>query len=43
MNTSLDAYFAHSGKRPLLTRKIIKNISGKNLPRELKKSVKVGE
>jgi len=30
------------GKRPLLTRKIIKNISGKNLPKELKKSVKVG-
>ena len=30
------------GKRPLLTRKIIKNISGKNLPNELKKSVKVG-
>ena len=31
-----------NGKRPLLTRKIIKNISGKNLPNELKKSVKVG-
>ena len=30
------------GKRPLLTRKIVKNVSGKNLPRELKKSVKVG-
>ena len=30
------------GKRPLLTRKIIKNISGKNLPKELKRSVKVG-
>ena len=31
-----------NGKRPLLTRKILKNVSGKNLPRELKKSVKVG-
>ena len=30
------------GKRPLLTRKIVKNVSGKNLPKELKKSVKVG-
>ena len=30
------------GKRPLLTRKILKNVSGKNLPNELKKSVKVG-
>ena len=30
------------GKRPLLTRKIIKNVSAKNLPKELKKSVKVG-
>ena len=30
------------GKRPLLTRKIHKNVSGKNLPKELKKSVKVG-
>ena len=29
------------GKRPLLTRKILKNVSGKNLPNELKKSVKV--
>ena len=31
-----------NGKRPLLTRKIVKNVSGKNLPKELKKSVKVG-
>ena len=31
-----------NGKRPLLTRKILKNVSGKNLPKELKKSVKVG-
>ena len=31
-----------NGKRPLLTRKIHKNVSGKNLPKELKKSVKVG-
>jgi hypothetical protein len=30
------------GKRPLLTRKIVKNVSGKNLPRLLKKDVKVG-
>ena len=30
------------GKRPLLTRKILKNVSAKNLPKELKKSVKVG-
>ena len=30
------------GKRPLLTRKIDKNVSAKNLPKELKKSVKVG-
>ena len=30
-----------NGKRPLLTRKIVKNVSGKNLPRELKKNVKV--
>ena len=30
------------GKRPLLTRKIIKNVSGKSLPRLLKKDVKVG-
>ena len=29
------------GKRPLLTRKILKNVSGKNLPNELKKNVKV--
>ena len=29
------------GKRPLLTRKIQKNVSGKNLPKELKKNVKV--
>ena len=29
------------GKRPLLTRKIHKNVSGKNLPNELKKNVKV--
>ena len=31
-----------NGKRPLLTRKILKNVSAKNLPKELKKSVKVG-
>ena len=31
-----------NGKRPLLVRKLVKNISGKNLPKELKKSVKVG-
>lgn len=31
-----------NGKRPLITRKIVKNVSGKNLPKELKKSVKVG-
>ena len=31
-----------NGKRPLLVRKIVKNVSGKNLPKELKKSVKVG-
>ena len=31
-----------NGKRPLLTRKIKKNVSAKNLPKELKKSVKVG-
>ena len=30
------------GKRPLLTRKIDKNVSAKNLPRELKRNVKVG-
>ena len=30
-----------NGKRPLLTRKIQKNVSGKNLSRELKKNVKV--
>ena len=30
------------GKRPLLTRKIHKNVSGKNLPKELKRNVKVG-
>ena len=30
------------GKRPLLTRKIVKNVSGKNLPKELKKNVRVG-
>ena len=30
-----------NGKRPLLTRKIHKNVSGKNLPNELKKNVKV--
>ena len=30
-----------NGKRPLLTRKIVKNVSGKNLPKELKKNVKV--
>ena len=30
-----------NGKRPLLTRKILKNVSGKNLPNELKKNVKV--
>ena len=30
-----------NGKRPLLTRKIDKNVSGKNLPNELKKNVKV--
>ena len=29
------------GKRPLLTRKIHKNVSGKNLPNELKRNVKV--
>ena len=31
-----------NGKRPLLTRKIDKNVSGKNLPKELKRNVKVG-
>jgi len=31
-----------NGKRPLLVRKLVKNVSGKNLPKELKKSVKVG-
>ena len=31
-----------NGKRPLLTRKIHKNVSGKNLPKELKRNVKVG-
>ena len=31
-----------NGKRPLLTRKILKNVSGKNLPKELKRNVKVG-
>ena len=31
-----------NGKRPLLTRKIVKNVSGKNLPKVLRKSVKVG-
>ena len=31
-----------NGKRPLLIRKLVKNVSGKNLPKELKKSVKVG-
>ena len=31
-----------NGKRPLLTRKIVKNVSGKNLPKELKRNVKVG-
>ena len=31
-----------NGKRPLLVRKIVKNVSGKNLPKELKKNVKVG-
>ena len=30
-----------NGKRPLLTRKIQKNVRGKNLPNELKKNVKV--
>ena len=30
------------GKRPLLTRKIDKNVSAKNLPKELKRNVKVG-
>ena len=30
------------GSRPLITRKLVKNVSGKNLPKELKKSVKVG-
>ena len=30
-----------NGKRPLLTRKIQKNVSVKNLPNELKKNVKV--
>ena len=30
------------GKRPLLTRKIDKNVSSKNLAKELKKNVKVG-
>ena len=30
-----------NGKRPLLTRKIQKNVSSKNLPNELKKNVKV--
>ena len=30
------------GKRPLEMRKLVKNVSGKNLPKELKKSVKVG-
>ena len=31
-----------NGKRPLLVRKLVKNVSGKNLPKELKKSVRVG-
>ena len=31
-----------NGKRPLITRKIVKNVSGKNLPKELKRNVKVG-
>ena len=31
-----------NGKRPLLTRKIVKNVSAKNLPKELKRNVKVG-
>ena len=31
-----------NGKRPLLTRKILKNVSAKNLPKELKRTVKVG-
>ena len=31
-----------NGKRPLIVRKLVKNVSGKNLPKELKKSVKVG-
>ena len=30
------------GKRPLEMRKLRKNVSGKNLPRELKRTVKVG-
>ena len=30
------------GKRPLEMRKLVKNVSGKNLPRELKRTVKVG-
>jgi hypothetical protein len=30
------------GKRPLEMRKLQKNVSGKNLPRELKRTVKVG-
>lgn len=30
-----------NGKRPLLVRKLVKNVSGKNLSNELKKSVKV--
>jgi hypothetical protein len=30
-----------NGKRPLLVRKLVKNVSGKNLPNELKNSVKV--
>ena len=30
------------GKRPLLTRKIVKNVSAKKLPKELKRTVKVG-
>ena len=29
------------GKRPLVMRKLLQNVSGKNLPKELKKSVKV--
>ena len=30
------------GKRPLEMRKLVKNVSGKNLPKELKRTVKVG-